>query len=340
MKYKEYEIKNYLNNPDPNIKACLIFGTDRGSVLENYGKISKLKASDLSDPFSVSDLSTDDIKEEPSKLIDEAKSISFMNNGKLIRVKDVNDSIAETVTDTLSALNNSQNFLLITSDNLKPTSKLRKLFEISKSAIALACYSDDNRNITSIIKEMVQKENVIIDQDALNYLVQNLGEDRFMTRSEVEKLITYVGDEKHITLNDVKVSIYDSSPLSMTDLSLYLASGNVKKSLETFDRLIMEGINPIPIIRVLIKHFKTLYEARAKIEAKQETPESAVKKIRPPVFFKNLPQVKYQLENLSTKKIKSILDKLTGTEIACKTTGAPMEEILSFNVLRLSSFLS
>lgn len=335
MKYKEPDFKKFVTTPNDSIKAILIYGGDRGSVLEHYKVVSEALVSNTEDPFLVSNLENDNIKDEPSILIDEAKAISFMGDRKLIRIKDAADNISDTVADTVRDMDTKSAFLLLTSDNLKPSSKLRKFFENSKEAAVLPCYLDDGRGIANIINDICRNENVRITPDALNYLVDNLGEDRNITRMEIEKLILFTIEEKLIDLEAVKKVISNSSALSFNDLTYSIAEGNISKALLTYDRLILEGNYPIILLRSILNHFKILYFSKLQIESNKANIDSVIKSMKPPVFFKNVPSMKKQLLKWNSSRLLKAIEYINDIDIQCKTTGSPVLEIMGHCILSL-----
>jgi DNA polymerase-3 subunit delta len=64
--------------------------------------------------------------------------------------------------------------------------------------------------------------------------------------------------------------------------------------------------------------------------------DTAMKKLAPPVFFKQAPMFKAQAQNWSLPVLDTILEKLNGLEAQCKQTGMPVEILCSQAILAIS----
>ena len=72
MKLKAAQVENFLRAPDAKAQLVLIYGEDEGLVRERATKLAKTVVEDLKDPFRVIELGTAQLKEDPSRLRDEA----------------------------------------------------------------------------------------------------------------------------------------------------------------------------------------------------------------------------------------------------------------------------
>lgn len=69
-------------------------------------------------------------------------------------------------------------------------------------------------------------------------LCARLSNDRKSNLSEIDKLITYMGDQKNITVADVREVIADQSSSSSDDVCYYTAGGYSDKSQACFSKVI------------------------------------------------------------------------------------------------------
>jgi len=81
MKLDKQPLERFLKDPAPNIAAALIFGPDEGMVHERALAVSRAILGDADDPFRLTELTGDDIKADPARLIDEARA-----NGSVLPV--------------------------------------------------------------------------------------------------------------------------------------------------------------------------------------------------------------------------------------------------------------
>ncbi len=85
-----------------------------------------------------------------------------------------------------------------------------------------------------------------------------------------------------------------------------------------------EGVNSVAVVRAAQRHFQRLHLAAGGVAA-GNTPDQAMKTLRPPVFFKRAAAFRGQLQAWNVARLAGVLEALTDAEIACKTTGVPAE---------------
>jgi len=290
---------------------------------------------DINDPFNAVTLSTNILTEDPARLNDEAGAISMMGGDRLIRIEDASDKITQLIKTYLKTPSDSA-LIILEAGELSPRSSLRKLCESAKNAAAVPCYIEDERDLSRLIRETCQTAQINIDQDAVSWLAANISGDRQKARSELEKLITYKGTDKApITIENVRACCGEAGALALDDLVYATAGHNTANALKTFNQLMEEGVSFVVILRSLQTHFRKLHLAKSKIEA-GDAPESAMKAISPPIFFKQQPAFKNQLHRWSLPGISKILQRLTDLEAQCKQTGMPVETLCAQAVLGIS----
>ena len=325
MKISGSRISNFLKQPQEKILGVLFFGPDQGLVKERSKHITKSVIEDLKDPFRVNELTPAELKENPPLLIDQASQLSFSAGKKVVRVVDANDALSDIFKKFLSS---SSNHTLVVAEagNLTPRSSLRKLFENSKVGAAIGCYEDDANTLESVIKETLQHFKLTVTRDVLSFLTSNLGSNRLVTRSELEKLALYVtANKKHggeISIDDVIACIGDSAANSMDLLVYAMADGNLK-ALDTLLYKSFEiGTNNVSILRAVQRHLQNLHLVIGRVESGLPI-EKAIATIRPPIIFKYKPQFRLQVNKWKRQNLNMALELITKTELNCKSTGFP-----------------
>ena len=107
--------------------------------------------------------------------------------------------------------------LVVEAGDIGGKAELVKVFESAAGAGVFACYRDNERDLGPLIAAHLKAGGYGIARDALAYLSERLGGDRGVTRSELDKLMLYLGEPKRdVTLNDAMTCIGDraaSDPL-------------------------------------------------------------------------------------------------------------------------------
>lgn len=335
MKLAYRDIEPFVQKPNPAARVILVYGPDNGLVRERCNTIGKTVTDDLNDPFNVASLSVDILAEDPARLSDEANAISMMGGDRLIKIDAGTDKLTVLLKTYLEEPSTSA-LVLISAGELSTKSSLRKLCESAKNAAAVPCYVEDERDLSRFIRETLHASNLRADQDAITWLAANISGDRGKVRSELEKLITYKGDDNApVSLKDVQSACGAAGAQSFDDLIYNTAGKNTKAALKAYATLTEEGTAFIAILRSLQNHFRRLHQTKSYMQ-NGEPLDGAIKKLSPPVFFKQAPAFKGQVSNWSLPALNTVLQKLTDLEAQCKQTGMPVDTLCAQAILAIS----
>ena len=315
---------------NPAFGAVLVFGSDEGQVRESSQKIAKQIIDDLNDPFNMVKPTAQAIAEDPSILCDELNAMSMMGGRRVvwldIRGERMNATLNEAITNAVNT-QQGDNLLIITADNLKADSAIRKFFEKSKTAGAIPRYSDGGRDIGALITEVMNAHNLGIDNDARGFLCTALGNDRIVSRGEIEKLALYKGvGNGSVSLADAKAVVGDNAAFSLDQIANSVLGGGVNTIDELLDRAEVNGEAGIAILFAIRHRLLRLHYIKGLIEEGYNNDE-ALKKLKPPLFWKDKDSFLNQLRLWTRSGLSDLLEQLTEVEFQCKSTGYPVETI-------------
>ena len=330
------QIEPFVKSPDPAARVVLVYGPDTGLMKERAKTISLSVVEDINDPFNAVTLSMDGLAEDPARLSDEANAMSMMGGQRLIRVQEAGDKLTAALKDYLETPND-QALIVLEGGDLGPRSSLRKLCEAAKNAAAVPCYVEDERDLSRLINQTFQEADLRIGRDAAMWLSQNISGDRQKVRQELEKIITYKGKETNeITLEDVQAACGEASAQSIDELVYSVAGNQTQNALKAYNQLLEDGVNFIVILRSLQNHFRRLHATKARMEHGARMDE-AMKKLQPPIFFKQKDAFVAQVSRWRFTSLNKVLHKLNELEANCKKTGQPVETLCSQAILGISS---
>ncbi|GAB4525094.1 MAG: DNA polymerase III subunit delta [Amphiplicatus sp.] len=343
---KGRQIEAFMKRRDPSVCAVLVYGPDAGLVRERAESLARAVVPDLQDPFNAVALSEADLKAEPARLADEAAALSFAGGERVVRLRagaEASAKAAKILLDGLEAGHLRPNALVIVeAGDLPPASALRKMFEKAKRAAALPCYVDGPADVRALAVDAAQAEDLRFDDDALDLAVSLLGDDRGASRAELDKLVLYKGPRAirsgpgTITLEDVRAVLADGVGDALDEAAAAAADGQAAALSRALYKSAAAGANPITLLRALGRTFSRLRAAQTLI-AEGLSPDMAMKRLRPPVFFMEQRAFAARLRRWPGAKLDAALDLLLEAELAAKTTGAPQREIAERAAFRLAA---
>ena len=315
MIIKDFQIEKIVND-NKGFLPFLIYGPNEGLIRDHIGKIKNDYLSNVD--FEEVSITGKSLDLNPDILETSANSISMFNSYKLIILESLKDkNMSELENVIVSAP--TQTMLIVKADNLKKTSKLRKLFESNAQCYALACYEDDAKSMMRLIDNFMKENNISVDRDIKNYLMQTLSTDRMISFNELQKIsLFYANEDTTPNLEEIKNLLNDASSNNLQKMNESVMYGNSIKSSNILSKLLSEGSNPISILRSLINYLKRVQKVKVEMK-KGSNFDNAIKFLRPPLFWKDKDNFQQHCVRWPLNKIVRNLSQLLDAEIDCKT---------------------
>jgi DNA polymerase-3 subunit delta len=335
MIVKSHEADRYAANPPKGLMAALVYGPDAGLVTERAEKLLKSVVPDLTDAFNVADLSEAVLLTDPARLADEAAAISMMGGRRVVRVRGAGNDLAE-LFETFLDDPKGDALVVVEAGDLAKTAALRKLFDGHKTAASLQCYSDSARDLADVVRDALRAEGLSIGPEALEDAVSRLGNDRGVTRREIEKLLLYMHGQKDVTLEDVRAVMGDEAEARSESACDAAGSGDLARLDRELERLWASDTQPAQVLRSAMGHFQKLIQAREGA-ARGESLDTVMKRLRPPVHFSRTVSFKAQAQRWSSDRLGEALDMLLDAEALTRTTGVPAEAVTGRALMNIAA---
>ena len=314
MLIKENQLLQKFKEQNINYVPLLLYGPNEGLIRENY---NRLKYIFNQTNFEEINLIGKVIDEQPEILIDEIKTVSMFNDHKIITIDQPLDKNVDTFEKAFQKLPNNT-LIIVIANNLKKTSKIRRFFENSKSFFACANYEDDLRSNSQQIQTLEKNIGKTLNKDIKNYLNQNLSSDRMISNHEVDKIILlYYGNDTTPELEEIKLIFNDNSDLGLSKISQLTFSGQPNKVSINLNRIFAEGVNPVAVVRTMLTYVQRIQITQIALKKTNDF-ESAIKSLKPPVFWKDKDNFKLHCKKWPISETILNFDLLVDTELNCK----------------------
>jgi len=334
MNFKQVDIDKFLKEPDKNVRCVLLYGSNEGMIAEFSQKFALTACDDLTDAFRVTTFQTDALEKDISALYADYNATSMMGGRRVILIKEANNNLTKHIKELLEN-SVSDTLIVMSSLSVNTKSSLVTYLNASPVGIACGCYEDRAENITSYVRSFFIQNKVTISSDAIELLCARLSPDRKVSLNELEKLMTYIGFKRNVTIEDVQKVVSDASGNSIEDLSYFVALGQAEQAVNTYESLLNGGEEPVMLLRNLAYHFLKILECVAQME-KGNTADMALSSLRPPLMFYRKSDFLLQLKIWKRQPLLDVLSLLYKAERDCKTTDYPAREIGSYTMLQIS----
>ncbi len=121
----------------------------------------------------------------------------------------------------------------------------------------------DSQEAIRAVEELGRAKKLKLEREMAEELVYVLGSDLGRLRSEVEKLLAYVGTGQEVTSADVVAVVSAARRLSAFELADALGERRTAEALVLLRRLVESGERPIGLVGILAWLYRQLLQARA-----------------------------------------------------------------------------
>jgi DNA polymerase-3 subunit delta len=203
---------------------------------------------------------------------------------------------------------------------------------ISVYASVLKFYELGDTEISSWISRFVSSKGKTIEEGAIEILKELQGRDLLNLSQEMEKLITYAGTRKSITLDDAQALVGKSVVSSAFEIAHAAACLDASKAIAIVHELVSLGKRPHEIVGLLAWHFKTLLKIKDLVASGQNE-YSITQALRLP--RKKAGEFFTQSASYSYEDIRAKLEALLEADLNIKRARFSPSLVLEFAVIRL-----
>ncbi len=341
--------------PDPGLRLLLLYGPDQGLVRERGQAATRAVLGAADDPFRLAELTPKQLKEDPARLYDEAAAMALTGGRRVVRLREAGNDEAKLIEAFLADPPGDALVVVEAGDlGSAKASRLVRTVEASDAGAAVACYRDEGAGLPKLIDQMLGAAGLAVDADAKAYLAANLGGDRLVSRSELDKLITYMGGavadgppaegaqaegggaRPRVDLAAAAAVVGDTAALSLQDVAYAVGGGQPAALDRALARSFAEGQSPVGVLRAVARHFQQLHLMSAALASGRDA-QGALRQMRPPVFWKLQDAFLAQARGWPPAWLGRALTRLLEAEAACKRSGLPDQAICAQALLELAS---
>ncbi len=255
------DAERFVDAPPERVFLFLVHGADAGLVRERALRLVARRVDDRHDPFQFVEMSGDVIAADPLALLDEANTVPMFGGRRALLVEAGGKSIAPAIEKLLAAPPTDCS-VIVTAGALRKDAPLRRLAESSENAAAIECSADSDADVNALIDKTLREANLAIAPEARALLLAALGEDRLMSRSELQKLTLYMRGRRLIEAADVADIVAHASNIATDSVILDAFAGRMRAAGADFDDALTRGGDPTLLISNALRYALALHRGR------------------------------------------------------------------------------
>ena len=260
---KGRDIERFISRPDLEEGAILVYGPDAGLVRETAEGLVNHYSSGGS--MGLVTLDGSDVDSDPGRLAVEAGTASLFGDRRVVRVRGAGKSVATSLSAILAEPGGA--IIVLEAGNLAPKDPLRALAEANKAARALPCYADSEQTILKLITDTFVREGITVAPDVATTLRDILGNDREVTRRELEKLSLFATEAKVLTREDVITLCADNAASAIDEVADAIGTGHAEALELALSRALAASVDSQRLLTTVTQHFGALRRWRAQFDA-------------------------------------------------------------------------
>lgn len=338
MKLTGKDATNFCLYPKP-APAILLHGEPESKILRKYQSISeRLVGENAKTEMRVTELSGAEIRKDKGLVIDATKAIGFFPGPRMVFIKNGTDGLSDLFSDIIHNYQEGDAFIIVTANKLNTRSKLRKLFESSKTAISIGVYPDPltTQEIELAIKN-VGIQNITTDaRKNLEQLAKSVEYNEF--EQVLEKIFLYkIDDDTPISSEDISKCINLSSEIELDDLINKICEGNTKGLSPLLLNLNTKGQTPTSTYIIINQYFRNLHM----LAIQPSNIEQAISRIRPPVFGDRRNKLLSNSRKWGVKRLEKALNLLHENGLTLRSSKPiPQQAVIDRTLIKISMMIS
>jgi DNA polymerase-3 subunit delta len=219
--------------------------------------------------------------------------------------------------------------LICSSTDSDPKSFPTRLWQ---KALAVACPHLEGAPLHDWIRTQANRYGCAIADDAVQAFSQDQQHDLWIMRQEIDKLCTYVGEAKTISVADMHAVCYTSRQQSIFALSDAIGTRQIPQAFTFLEQLLIQGEPPLVVFSMLVRHLRLLWSVRQLLQQSQDHAHIAKALGLPLPVCRRLVS---QSRHFPLARLRQLYTATIEADIAFKTTNKPPAATLEGLILEL-----
>jgi DNA polymerase-3 subunit delta len=274
----------FLSAPPSAVSGFLFYGPDSLQIAARAEALVRTLSSKAGPGAEILRFHESDLSADPSRVVAELATGSLFGGTKIAWLTALPVK-AQAMLAGIAAAPIESAYLAVQAPDLKKSHKLVQIFETAPFLAAVASYGEDQESLSAAVRRQAQSAGYEIAADAAVLIAVRCDFSTLLAQNETEKLMTFAGLSRQITLDDVDACLADQRTAGLSEIADCALNGEGRKALAAFERFMAAEQNVTPVLAVLSQMLMRLHAVRA--TADSGTPlMQAIKELKPPVFFK------------------------------------------------------
>ena len=262
-------------------------------------------------------------------VLDDLRTLAFLAPHRVVVVREA-DGFVSTHRDKLQRYleaPSSSGSLILLVNAMRTTEKLYKLAD--KIGQVIPCKPPSARDLPGWITEQARERGAAISRDAALLLAQWTGPNLAQLISELDKLITYVGERGRVEPADVSAIVASSAGPATFDLTNALTAGDLPRALTSLAGMLTTRGEELKTLGLLRWHIQKAVKA-AEAVATGANPQQAAASAGVPGFLAR--DFGRMVQKRGLTKLHGDLRRLLMADLALKSgtdPGAAMRDLVT-----------
>lgn len=333
MKASQRDFPSVAQRAAASARVFFFCGPDEAGAADGLERIVAL----LGEVGERIELSGSDLKRDPVRLGDEARSASLFGGTRHIVARVQGEEAFAALEVLLSGEMEGPAApcpVLILAAGASDKSRTAKLIEARGDALVAMFHPPEMRAVASAVRDMAGAAGLRMGDDLAERLARAAGLDTRLARSEVTKLALYLdagpANPQAVTAADIDAIGASTEEDGFAALVNAVLAGEVRKIPGELRRMRELGLNPVGLLLAFERRAAQLGGLAAKLgprgdAAKLVEAEAAARRI----FWKDKRDIAVQLGRWRGKRLERLIERLTATHAALLTNSQNAELLLA-----------
>lgn len=237
-------------------------------------------------------------------------------------------SALESLAEYLPAMSEWARLIFIEEDSLPQSHPILKLAEKHEAGQVYAFDGPARGELAGWIVNRVEDKGAAIERPAADALAIAVGDDLRLLDSEIEKLATYVNNQRPITTADVDLLVPYAGAANVFAMVDAIGRRDGRAALRSLHKLLDENAAPLYLLSMIVRQFRILIQVK-ELSSQGLAASTIAKRAGLHPFVAEKAQ--RQAMNFSIGQLEVIYARLLETDLAIKT--GKTEDVLALDTL-------